>query len=60
MENEVIEDVKGSITKPSQEQAQALSKCMKVEIKAQIILIGSIKEFPHILCSKVGEFKRNL
>lgn len=44
IENEVIEYVKGSISKPSQEQSQALSKYMKGEIRAQRILIKSIKE----------------
>lgn len=44
IENEVIEYVKGSITKPSQEQAQALSKHMKGEIRVQRILIESIKD----------------
>ena len=44
MEDEIIEYVKGSITKPYQEQAQALSKYMKGEIRAQRILIESIKD----------------
>jgi len=42
--NEVIEYVKGSITKPSQERAQALPKYMKGEIRAQRILIESTKD----------------
>lgn len=44
IENEVIEYVKGSITKPPQEQSQALSKYMKGEVRAQRILIESIKD----------------
>lgn len=44
IENEVIEYVKGSISKPSQEKDQALSKYMKGEIRAQIILIESMKD----------------
>jgi len=44
MENEVIEYVKGSISKPPQEQSQALSKYMKGEIRAQRMIIESIKD----------------
>ena len=44
MENEVIEYVKGSITKPSQEKSQALTKYMKGEIREQRIPIDSIKD----------------
>ena len=44
IENEVIGHVKGSIAKPPQEEAQALSKYMKGEIRAQRILIESIKD----------------
>jgi len=44
IENEVFGHVKGSISKPSQEEAQALSKYMKGEIRAQRILIKSIKD----------------
>jgi len=44
IENEVIEYVKGSISKPPQEQSQALSKYMKGGIRAQRILIESIKD----------------
>lgn len=44
MENEVIEYVKGSISKPPQAQSQAPSKYMKAEIRVQRILIESIKD----------------
>ena len=43
-ENEAIRHVKGSIVKPPQEGAQVLSKYMKGEIRAQRILIESIKD----------------
>lgn len=43
IENEVIRYVKGPILKPPQEEAQALSKYMKGEIRAQRILLESIK-----------------
>ncbi len=39
-----MEHVKGSITKPRKEDAQALAKYMKGEVKAQRILIESIKD----------------
>jgi len=54
MENEVIEYVEGSITKPSQEQSQALSKYIKGEIRAQRILIESIKD-SLIPCGKIED-----
>jgi hypothetical protein len=44
IENEVMEHVKGSITKPRKEDAQALAKYMKGEVRAQRILIESIKD----------------
>ena len=44
IENEVIKYVKGLNSKPSQDQDQALSKYMKGEIRAQTILIESIKD----------------
>jgi len=45
IENEVImEHVKGSITKPRKEDSQALAKCMEGEVRAQRILIESIKD----------------
>lgn len=43
IENEVVEYVKGLINKPPKEEAQALAKYMKGEIRAQRILIDSIK-----------------
>jgi len=42
--NEVMEHVKGSITKPPKEDAQALARYMKREVRAQRILIESIKD----------------
>jgi len=39
IENEVIDHVKGSITKPLKEYAQALANFMKGELRAQRILI---------------------
>lgn len=42
-ENEVMEHVKGPITKPPKEDAQALARYMKGEVRAQKILIESIK-----------------
>ena len=44
IENEVIGHVKGSIVEPPKEKAQALMKYMKGEIRAQRILIESIKD----------------
>jgi len=44
IENEVMEHVKGSITKPGKEDAQALAKYMKGEFMAQNILIESTKD----------------
>ena len=44
IENEIMENVKGSITKPREEDAQALAKNMKGEVRAQRILIESIKD----------------
>ena len=49
IENEVMEHVKGYITKPGEEDAQNLSKYMKREVRAQSILIESIKD-PLIPC----------
>ena len=43
-ENEVVSHVKASITKPLKEEAQALAKYMKGVIRAQRILIESIKD----------------
>ena len=48
IENEVIEHVKGSITKPPKEEAQVLAKYMKGKIRAQRILIECI-QYPLIL-----------
>ena len=39
-----MEHVKGSFTKPRKEDAQALAKYMKGEVRAQRILIESIKD----------------
>ena len=44
IENEVVEHVKESITKPPKEEAQPLAKYMKGEVRAQRILIESIKD----------------
>ena len=44
IENEVMEHVKDSITKARKEDAQDLSKYMKGEVRAQRILIDSIKD----------------
>ena len=44
IENEVMEHVKGSIIKPGEEDAQALSKYMKGEVRVQRILIESIED----------------
>ena len=43
IENEVTNYIKGSKSKPSQEDAQAHAKYMKGDIRAQRILIESIK-----------------
>jgi len=43
IENEVMEHVKGSITKSRKEDAQALENYMKGEVRSQRILIESIK-----------------
>jgi hypothetical protein len=44
IEIKVIDHVKSSITKPSKEEVQALEKYMKGEVRAQRILIESIKD----------------
>jgi len=44
IENEFTNHVKGSITKPAKEYAQALAKLMKGEVRAQRILIESIND----------------
>lgn len=44
IENEVVGHVKGSITKPLKEEAQALAKYMNGEIRVQKILLESIKD----------------
>lgn len=44
IENEVIGHVKGLIIKTPQEEDKAMSKFMKGEIRAQIILIESFKD----------------
>eukprot|EP00253_Pinus_taeda_P009693 PITA_09693 len=44
IENEVMEHVKGSITKPPKEDDQALARYMKGEVRTQRILIESIKD----------------
>lgn len=49
IEDEVMEHVKGSITKPPKEEAQAHAKFMKGEVRPQKILIESIKD-PLIPC----------
>lgn len=50
IENEVMEHVKGSITKPSKEDSQTLAKFMKGEVRAQRILIELIK----VMSPKIG------
>ena len=44
IENEVMDHVKGSISKLTKEDPQALAKFMKREVRAQRILIESIKD----------------
>ena len=44
IEHEVMDHVKGSITKPGEEDAQALAKYMKGEVRVQRILIESITD----------------
>lgn len=44
IDNEVMEHTKGSINKPKKEYAQAITKYMKGEVRAQRILIESIKD----------------
>ena len=44
IENEVMDYIKGSATRPSKEDTQAHAKYMKGDIRAQRILIESIKE----------------
>ena len=44
IENEVMEHVKGSITKTRKENAQYIANYMKGEVRAQNILIESIKD----------------
>lgn len=51
--NEFIEHVRGSITKSRKEEAQALAKYMKGEIRAQRILIESIKDLLILFVAKL-------
>ena len=44
IENEIVEHVKGSITKPPKEEAQALVKYMKGEVRVQRIFIEFVKD----------------
>ena len=44
VENEVMDYIKGSATRPSKENTQAHAKYMKGDIRAQRILIESIKD----------------
>ena len=44
IEKEVMEHVKGTITKPGSKDSQAISKYMQGEVIAQRILIESIKD----------------
>lgn len=44
IENEVIGHVKGLFVEPPKEEAQAIAKYMKGEIRAQRILVESIKD----------------
>ena len=55
IENEVMDHVKGYITRPRKEDAQALAKLMKREFRAQRILIESIKDplIPYVSNSKL-------
>lgn len=58
MENEVIEYVKGSISKPPQDQSQALSMYMEGEIRAQRIHIESIKDSLILYVAKLKTSKK--
>ena len=60
IEIEVMEHVKGFIAKPREEDAQALAKYMKGEVRTQRNLIESIKDtlIPHV--SKLETSKENL
>jgi len=44
IENEVMDHIKGSITQPPKEDTQAHARFMKGEVRAQRILIESIKD----------------
>lgn len=57
LENEVNEYVTSSITKPYQEKSQALSKSLKEEVRAQRILIESIKDslIPYVAKLKIAK-----
>ena len=60
IENEAIGHVKGSITKPPKEEAQALAKYMKGEIRAQRILIESIKDSLIPYVAKLEDSKKSM
>ena len=62
IENEVMDYIKGSTTRPSKEDTQAHAKYMKGDIRAQRILIESIKEslIPYVSKVKTRIFKRNI
>jgi len=57
IEIEVIEHVEGSITEPLKEDARALAKFMKGEVRDQIILIEFIKDLPIPYVSKLETSK---
>jgi len=57
IENEVMDQVKGSITKPRKEDAQALAKYMKGEVRTQRIVIESINDPLILYVSKLETSK---
>jgi len=56
IENEVMVHIKGSITQPPKEDTQAHAKYMKGEVRAQRILIESIKD-SNSICIKIRNCK---
>ena len=59
-ENEVMDYIKGSRTRPSKEDTQAHAKFMKGDIRAQRIFFRIHKGLSHPLCIQTRIFKRNI
>ena len=62
IENEVMDYIKASATRHSKEDTQEHAKYMKGDIRAQRILIESIKDslIPYVSKVKTRNFKRNI